>query len=333
MNILVEIPKDRNFSSFFQRKQVEKLQSLGNVYWNETDKHFTKQEFKGKLQGMDICITGWGTPVFDEEILEFADDLKLIAHDAGTIRPMIGEAVYEKGIRVCSGNYIFARSVAEGVLSYSLSALRKIPEYNAELLRGNWPGLEGTRGLYGKKVGLAGYGMIGESVAHLFQAFGCTVFVSSKHMQSEELQEKGIQGASISEIFEICDIVSIHLGLTEETRGSIGYELLCKMKDNALLINTARGELIDEEALSILLSERSDLQAVLDVFQTEPLSMDSPLRKLENVFLMPHAAGPAEDQRLYVTDYILDDIERFQRGKPLKGEISKWRAEKMTTRF
>lgn len=333
MNILVEIPKDRNFSSFFQRKQVEKLQSLGNVYWNETDKHFTKQEFKGKLQGMDICITGWGTPVFDEEILEFADDLKLIAHDAGTIRPMIGEAVYEKGIRVCSGNRIFARSVAEGVLAYALSALRRIPEYHAELLKGKWPSLEGTRGLYGRKVGLIGYGMIGELVARMFQTFGCTVLVASKHMQSEELQGKGIQSSDISEIFEICDIVSIHLGLTEETRGSIGYELLSKMKNQAILINTARGEIVDEEALSFLLRKRPDLQAVLDVFQTEPLPLDSPLRKLKNAFLMPHAAGPTEDQRLCVTNYILDDIERFQRGKPLKGEISKWRAEKMTTRF
>lgn len=333
MNILVEIPKDKVFSSFFQREQVERLQRLGSVYWNDTDKHYTKKEFKEKLRGMDICITGWGTPVFDEEQLEFADDLKLIAHDAGTIRPMIGEEVYKRGIRVCSGNQIFARSVAEGVLAYALSALRRIPEYHAELLKGNWPGLEGTRGLYGKKVGLIGYGMIGEFAAHMFQTFGCTVFVASKHMRSEELWEKGIQSSGISEIFEICDIVSIHLGLTEETRGSIGYELLSKMKNQAILINTARGEIINEEALSILLGKRPDLQAVLDVFQTEPLPAESSLRTLKNAFLMPHAAGPTEDQRLYVTEYILDDIERFQCGKPLKGEISRWRAEKMTTRF
>ena len=333
MNILVEIPKNRIFNSFFQKKQIEKIHRLGTVYWNDTDRHYTKQEFKEKLQGMDICISGWGTPEFDEEQLELADDLKLVAHNAGTIRPMIGEEVYKRGIRVCSGNRIFARSVAEGVLAYALSALRRIPEYQTELRKGNWPGLEGTRGLYGKRVGLIGYGMIGEIVANMFQTFGCTVLVASKHMRSEELQEKEIQSSSITEVFESCDIISIHLSLTEETRESIGYELLHKMKKQAVLINTARGEIVDEVALSFLLEKRPDLQAVLDVFQTEPLPMDSPLRKLNNAFLMPHAAGPTEDQRLYVTDFILDDIERFQCGNPLKGEISRWRAKTMTTKF
>ena len=175
--------------------------------------------------------------------------------------------------------------------------------------------------------------MIGEIVANMFQTFGCTVLVASKHMRSEELQEKEIQSSSITEVFESCDIISIHLSLTEETRESIGYELLHKMKKQAVLINTARGEIVDEVALSFLLEKRPDLQAVLDVFQTEPLPMDSPLRKLNNAFLMPHAAGPTEDQRLYVTDFILDDIERFQCGNPLKGEISRWRAKTMTTKF
>lgn len=333
MNILVEIPKDKIFHSFFQKEQIEKLQSLGNVCWNETDRYYTKEEFKEKLRGIDICITGWGTPTFDEELLEFSNELKLIAHDAGTIRPMVGEEVYERGIRVCSGNRIFARSVAEGVVAYALSALRRIPEYKEALLRGNWPALDGTRGLYGKKVGLIGYGMISEVTADLFQTFGCKVFVASRHTKKEELHDKGIEKADIEEIFEICDVVSIHMGLTKETKESIGYELLSKMKNQAILINTARGEIIDEEALIAVLSERTDLQAVLDVFQTEPLPANSMLRKLKNTFLMPHAAGPAEDQRVLVTDYVLEDIERFQRGEPLKGEISRRRAEKMTTKL
>lgn len=329
-NILVTIPKGPVFDSFFTEELIERLLKLGNVTWNESHRQFTKEELRDRLKGTDICLTGWGTPQFDEESLSLADRLRLIAHDAGTVKPMVNDVAFERGIRVCSGNPVFARSVAEGAVSYMLAALRRIPYYTDAVKAGQWPDPAGTRGLLNRSVGLVGYGMIAQYLADMLKAFGCRIKVFSRHMPAEELLKKGLEPASMLDIFQTCDIISLHQGLTGETRRSVGRDFLRSLKDGALLVNTARGGLIDEEALADI-AEQGNIYAVLDVFEQEPLPMDSKLRRLKNVMLMPHCAGPTEDRRVHVTEYLLDDIERFLRGETLKCEIDAGRARKMTT--
>lgn len=211
-----------------------------------------------------------------------------------------------------------------------LCSLRKIGEYEARMAAGEWPSLIGTRGLLGRSVGLVGYGMIAEYLVKFLKPFGCRILVSSRHISEEELAAAGIEAASAEEIFRTCDIVSLHNSLTMRTKHSIGTELLNSMKDGALLVNTARGALIDEEALVSVLKERP-VWAALDVYETEPLPMDSPLRDCERVLLMPHAAGPTADRRYAVTSYVLDDMERFLNGENLDCEIDFARAGTMTT--
>jgi len=328
--ILVSIPQGKIRDSFFNSELAERLETLGEAAWNQKSTMLTEDEFAEKLKGIDICITGWGNTPLNENTLKYADSLKLIAHDGGTIRPMISDYAFEKGIRVCCGNRVFARSVAEGVVAYILAALRRIPAYYNQVQQGEWPSLAGTRGLLDRSVGLVGYGMISQYVAQMLKAFGCSVKVSSRYITEEELKREGLQLATTEEIFESCDIVSLHQGLTRETKGSIDEALLRKLKNGAVLVNTARGEIVDEQALIKVLKE-GKITAVLDVFVEEPLPMNSPLRELDNVFLMPHAAGPTEDQRVAVTKHLLDDIECFLAGTPLFCEIDASRASKMTT--
>lgn len=330
IKILVSIPDGEVRDSFFSEELRERLERLGGVEWNANTEQYGEEELAEKLRGVDICISGWGNTPFHEKTLKYADKLKLIAHIGGSVRPMVGDAAFERGIRVCSGNRVFAESVAEGVLTYMLCSLRKIGEYEARMAAGEWPSLIGTRGLLGRSVGLVGYGMIAEYLVKFLKPFGCRIMVSSRHISAEELAEAGIEEATAEEIFRTCDIVSLHSSLTARTKHSIGADLLNSMKDGALLVNTARGALIDEEALVSVLQERP-VWAALDVFETEPLPMDSPLRECERVLLMPHAAGPTADRRYVVTSHVLDDIGRFLNGEPLDCEIDFARAGTMTT--
>lgn len=330
IKILVSIPDGEVRDSFFSEELRERLERLGCVEWNANTEQYGEEELAEKLRGVDICISGWGNTPFHEKTLKYADKLKLIAHIGGSVRPMVGDAAFERGIRVCSGNRVFAESVAEGVLTYMLCSLRKIGEYEARMAAGEWPSLIGTRGLLGRSVGLVGYGMIAEYLVKFLKPFGCRIMVSSRHISAEELAEAGIEEATAEEIFRTCDIVSLHSSLTARTKHSIGADLLNSMKDGALLVNTARGALIDEEALVSVLQERP-VWAALDVFETEPLPMDSPLRECERVLLMPHAAGPTADRRYVVTSHVLDDIGRFLNGEPLDCEIDFARAGTMTT--
>lgn len=330
IKILVSIPDGEVRDSFFSEEQRVRLERLGCVEWNANAEQYGEEELAEKLRGVDICISGWGNTPFHEKTLKYADKLKLIAHIGGSVRPMVGDAAFEKGIRVCSGNRVFAESVAEGVLAYMLCSLRRIGEYEARMAAGEWPSLIGTRGLLGRSVGLVGYGMIAEYLVKFLKPFGCRIMVSSRHISAEELAEAGIEAAAAEEIFRTCDVVSLHSSLTARTKHSIGADLLNSMKDGALLVNTARGALIDEEALVSVLQERP-VWAALDVFETEPLPMDSPLRECERVLLMPHAAGPTADRRYVVTSHVLDDIGRFLNGEPLDCEIDFARAGTMTT--
>ena len=330
IKILVSIPDGEVRDSFFSEEQRVRLERLGCVEWNANAEQYGEEELAEKLRGVDICISGWGNTPFHEKTLKYADKLKLIAHIGGSVRPMVGDAAFERGIRVCSGNRVFAESVAEGVLAYMLCSLRRIGEYEARMAAGEWPSLIGTRGLLGRSVGLVGYGMIAEYLVKFLKPFGCRIMVSSRHISAEELAEAGIEAAAAEEIFRTCDVVSLHSSLTARTKHSIGADLLNSMKDGALLVNTARGALIDEEALVSVLQERP-VWAALDVFEAEPLPMDSPLRECERVLLMPHAAGPTADRRYVVTSHVLDDIGRFLNGEPLDCEIDFARAGTMTT--
>ena len=330
IKILVSIPDGEVRDSFFSEEQRVRLERLGCVEWNANAEQYGEEELAEKLRGVDICISGWGNTPFHEKTLKYADKLKLIAHIGGSVRPMVGDAAFERGIRVCSGNRVFAESVAEGVLAYMLCSLRRIGEYEARMAAGEWPSLIGTRGLLGRSVGLVGYGMIAEYLVKFLKPFGCRIMVSSRHISAEELAEAGIEAAAAEEIFRTCDIISLHSSLTARTKHSIGADLLNSMKDGALLVNTARGALMDEEALVSVLKERP-VWAALDVFETEPLPMDSPLRECERVLLMPRAAGPTADRRYVVTSHVLDDIGRFLNGEPLDCEIDFARAGTMTT--
>lgn len=306
-------------AGFYTDEARARINALGDVTWVD----LKAEELAEALPGMDVLFAGWGIPRMDARMLEKAGNLRLIAYTGGTVAPFMTEDMRARGIRMLSGNRLMAVSVAEAAVFYMLLSQRYADGMRAELARGGWKdGFANTRGLYAKKVGLIGCGMITRALIPLLRALGARVYVASDYFTREDEAATGAVKAETDELFARCDIVSMHESLTADTYHMVDARRLALMQSGALIVNTARGALIDERALEKeVLSGR--IRAALDVYETEPLPADSPLRDLDNVILFPHCAGPTFDMREQITLALAEDVKRWMRGEePLENEIT-----------
>lgn len=323
MNILVSMPQGDTFKTFFTKEVCVELDKLGNITWNTLGRQFTKEEFREALIDKDICITGWGCPKLDEYVIEKADKLKVLAHTGGSVAYVASEALFDKGVKVLSGNNIYAESVAEGVMAYMLCSLRELIYYNQEVKEGKWrEDIFSNESLLDKKVGLVGFGAIAKYLVKMLEPFRCKIKVYDPFLSEETLKEYGVQKATLEEIFQSCKIISLHAPYRRETHHMVNKTLMSMIQKDALIINTARGGIIDEEALIEALEENR-FKAVLDVYEVEPLPLDSKLRTLQNVISIPHMGGPTVDRRSYVTQELINNIKSYMSGGEVPLEIPK----------
>lgn len=324
--VLITIPEGpavREFLPQFVRDHFEEVCDV--EYYNPPEKDFDLDILREKLKGKDAVFTAGGSPNFNERVLAGNDTLKVLAHTGGSVVSVASDYLYDHGIRVLSGNNAFAESVAEAVIAYALTSLRKIPFYNQLMKDGEWKqgyDVHTNEGLLGQKIGLVDYGSVARHLVRMLKPFHNEILVYSSFITDEEVEANGMRRASLEEIFSECKIISIHSALTEETIHMINRELMERIRPDALLINTARGRVIDEEAMTDLL-EQNRFRAFLDVFEVEPLPRESRLRSLDNVYLIPHMGGPTFDRCPWVTMGLIDDLVPFLEGKPVASEITK----------
>ena len=302
--------------TFFSPENVKKIETLfDEVIWNEKDEIFTTEELKEKVKDVDAVITCWGSNTFDKEIIDCAPKLKIIAHLAGTVAWLVTPDVFDKGIMVCGANdREFSESVAEAALLYSLAKLRNF-DYSVRLMRNEkaegWRKKKITRGLFDRTVGIVSFGAIAEYFAGLLQPFHCNIKVYSRRPLSQETLDKyNMTQVSLDEIFETCDVISLHTAWNKHTEKMINEKLIKSMKDGAVLVNTARGKIIDEDAL-IKELKTGRISAALDVFCHEPLCSESILYDLDNVAVLPHQGGPTPDRYPYIAKNMIDDIYNY----------------------
>jgi len=331
MNILVSVPKGEIFDSFLCPQTIDLLNQLGTVHYNDLKHNFTSEELRTAIRNMDFVFSAWGTPRFDEFVLENANRLKLIGYCGGSVGGLYSKKIYECGISLCSANKLFAESVAEGTVAYMLCGLRQISQLDYRMKSGELiesGSLE--NGLIGKTVGLVSFGEITKNVIRMLKPFRCNIKLFSTKKNHDLARELGFEYMGLEELFASCDVISLHTALNANTVGMITKDLLDTIKDGALFINTARGALVDEAALTkALASER--FSAVLDVFSEEPLCADHQLRRLSNATLLPHRAGPSFDRRADIGLEMAKEIQRFLENKPLLHKIDETYAKKMTT--
>lgn len=321
MNIFISMPQDEISKTFLTSSALEKLREIGTVTQNPTNHQLNAEELIQYAKNADVILCGWGCVKFTKEITTALPSLKIIAYVGGSLAPVLEADALQNGIVALTGNYIFAKSVAEGCLTYILCSLREIEKYMNLVRNGSWREDEFyNRGLFGKRIGIVGFGEIAKNLVTLLKPFDMEILIDSRHLTEEQANAYGAKLASREEIFSTCDIVSLHLSLTEKTKKSIDRALLEKLKPDALFVNTARGAVVDEEALEELLANKR-FYAALDTFSQEPLPKNCKLRTLDNVVILPHMGGPTIDVREYITVSFAKDFEAFQKGLPMKNQF------------
>jgi len=260
---------------------------------------YTERLTPARLRPYPILIALRERTRFDAAFFEDVPGLELISQTGNHAYHIDIAAATRAGVLVGMASSdlqemgSIARSTIELAFGLMLAVLRRIPQADAAMRRGEWPSFAG-RTLAGKTLGILGLGRIGREVAALAQAFGMRVLAWGPTLTAERAARSGATFMELDALLERADIVTVQLRLSEQSRGLLNAERLRRIGPRGVLINTARGAIVDEEALARVLGEGQLGAAGLDVFAEEPLPADSPLRRLDNVVLTPHLGWPAD---------------------------------------
>ena len=231
-----------------------------------------------------------------------------------------------QGMAVCNAPDSLSIAVAECALAMMLNLLREFPARDAAVRRNDWSWFfEGilSHQMEGKTVGLVGFGSIARALAKMLCGFDCRVVACDDYSWSEEAARKyGVTRVSLDEILDTADVVSLHYASTPDTQGMVNRAFLERMKDTAILINTARGALIDEDALIWALKNRVIRAAGLDVFRQEPPSPESELLKLDNTMLLPHSGAGTFECLQKSSAAASQNVIDFFAGRPVKSILN-----------
>jgi D-3-phosphoglycerate dehydrogenase len=269
------------------------------------------------LQGFAVVVGMRERTPFPRKVIEALPDLKLLITTGARNNSFDVKACADRGVTVCGTGA--AGSPTTGIaFGLMLELTRRIGFENARLKAGApWQTTIG-RDLEGLTLGILGLGKLGQRSAAVGRAFGMKTIAWSQNLTEEKAKAAGADYVSKDDLFRNADFVTIHLVLSDRSRGLVGAKELGLMKKSAYLINTSRGPIVDEKALIAVLNSKSIAGAGLDVFDVEPLPLDHPFRKMNNVVITPHLGYVSEQNyRKYFPD-IVEDIRAWLDGKPVR---------------
>lgn len=279
------------------------------------------------LPSADVVVTGWGAVPLDDELLAVAPDVQLVAHAAGSVKGLVGPAGWDRGITVTSAADENARPVAEYTLAAVLLAgKRAFTARDAYRASGKWPSVaEGlpVPGNRGKVLGVIGASRVGRAVLELVRrgGFELEAWVADPYLDEAGAAELGARLVDLDELVAGADVVSLHAPLLPETTGLIDARRLALLKDGAVFVNTARGAIVDGDALVAELAT-GRISAVIDTTDPEPLPAGHPLLGLDHAFVTPHLAGSTGTELGRLADAAIGEVERFAAGLPPRSPVT-----------
>ena len=278
----------------------------------------TKEEDAEKLaaRGKDADIIIIANQPFRKNVIEKCENLKLLSVAFTGVDHIDVDYCRERGIQVCNAAGYSTNAVAELAFGLAISVLRNIPACDAVCRKeGTKVGLVGSE-LFGKTFGIVGTGAIGGKVAKIAQAFGCKVVAYSRTVKPE-MQGLGIEYLPLEELLKVSDIVSLHVPLNEKTKGLIGEKEISLMKKNAILLNTARGPVVDSDALAKALDEERIAGAGIDVFEMEPpVPAEHPLLHSKHTVVTPHVAFASHEALFTRAQIVAENVMKWEDGAP-----------------
>ena len=286
---------------------------VGEVIYNPTGRPLTAAELVAIIPGIDGYIAGLDK--IDRRVFEAADQLKVISRYGVGIEAVDLQAAKERNIVVTNTPGANSVSVAELTIALMLNLARDLPATLQATRAGEWPRKSGLS-LEGKVIGLVGFGSIGQQVAKRLHGFDCILLAYDPYASSEKATEYDVKMVSLSEVACQADFLSLHCAVTDETRGMIDADFLAQMKPGSYLVNTARGELVDEAALVAALQGKMLAGAALDAFTTEPPGSDNPLLALPNLLATPHMGAHSDSAANAMGWMAVNDCLAVLRGEP-----------------
>ena len=266
--------------------------AVGEVVYNPLGRPLKADELRPLLANIDGYIAG--VDEVDASVLDAAASLGVIAVYGVGYDLVDVEAATARGIAVASSRGANSVAVAELTIAFVLSLARHLPLADAAVRRGDWPVLDGV-GIRGKTIGLVGFGAIGRAVSARLAGFDCHVLVYDPYVVEDDVRSTGAASSSLERLLDRADFVSLHVPLSDDTRGMAGRAFFKQMKQGAFFINTARGALVDEEALCDALQEGRLGGAGLDCFAQEPPNKGSRLLSLDRVIATPHTGSHTDE--------------------------------------
>ncbi|MBM3497454.1 MAG: hydroxyacid dehydrogenase [Armatimonadetes bacterium] len=328
------VPTEGHTQRVFREATFARMCEEFEVTVNDTGAELDTDEVARWVAGCDGLVTGWGSRALAEEVFVNAPDLKIIAHSAGSVRflvtrEMIDRYLLPRGVVLFSANVAIARNVAESAIGMLIMASRRWIDHNAHYHQtGRWrsPDIP-VNGQYlrGCKLGLISASAVAREVIRLLQGWDIEFLVYDPYLSDEAAARLGVRKVELNQLFEEADHVSVHAPKLPETDNLIGREQLRRLRDGAAFVNTARGSVIDEQAL-IEEAQTGRIQVALDVTEPEPPAPDHPFQHLPNVIISPHTAGAGHFGYLQIGETTLQALRDAFAGRPVTGAapLDRW---------
>lgn len=322
------LPPPSHTRRVFRPETYAALKEVFAVDETPDEERITSEQLAERIAVYDAVVTGWGSPAFTPQVLERAEQLRMVAHAAGSVKFLFSREVVDRylrprGIVVASANAAIALNVAEYTIGAMIMGARRFTDHVTAMRAGSWgdPAVpNSSRYLRGATVGLVSASTVGREVIRLLMPFDVTILVYDPYLTAADAEALGVERVGLDELFARSDIVSLHAPSIPETRRMIGVGQLSRLRDGALLINTSRGAVLDHDAL-LEQARAGRIRVILDVTDPEPLPPDHPLRSLPNVALTPHQSGAGEYGYLRIGEMTFEALRDGLAGRRVAGAV------------
>ena len=314
----------------FSDKYYDRIAKSGELRIYDKDDFSDEKYYLDFVKGANVIITSWETPAIDKKVLDMCPDLKAVIHAAGSVKPVISEEFIKKNIRITASACAIGEGVAETALGFAISDCKGFYTLSKDTKNKLWREhvAEYVTDFYDINIGVISGGYVGRHMVKLLKNFHVNIFMYDPTLSEDKIADIGATKVELNQLMSMCDVVSVHAPSIPETNNMLNKENLSLMKDGAVLINTSRGSVINENDLIEEL-EKGRIFACLDVTSPEPPTPENRLRSLDNVILTPHIAGTSTNGLRRIALHVCEELERFEKGEKMAAEINTDNLNKM----
>lgn len=306
----------------FDEKYYERIRKFGDLAIYDRE-NFDDADYVAKFaQGANVIITSWESPQISKDILDKCPDLKGVIHAAGSVKPVVSDELIARKIRITGSAAAIGEGVAETALGFAISACKGFYPLKEDTKNRLWDENIYTvvKDFYDINIGVISGGFVGRHMVKLLKNFHVNIFMYDPILSEKEIRDIGAEKVDLDQLMSICDVVTVHAPSIPATDNMINKNNLSLMKDGAVLINTARGTIINEQDLIDEL-EKGRIFACIDVTNPEPPELDNKLRTLSNVVLTPHIAGTVTNGLKRIALHVCEELERLMNGEKMRTEV------------